>query len=227
MTYVSPWERLADARDRVMAATGCLREAAETDICRAIADGALHLHAKLGRHTSRHVFASKTVLDQAAFHISHKLDRESLDWEQSCPRQPWLVKRGHFSTPGHWGLEWIELSREDVTHALCTPQAEDASARSSPSRSDVADIPRTKHCGWRPAATIPAKPSEGVAARPRGRRPEKLEKVAEAMRQGIQNGQRSVEDLDRMREKDLAATYGVSRDTARKAREKTLRELLR
>jgi hypothetical protein len=43
------------------------------------------------------------------------------------------------------------------------------------------------------------------------------------MRDDIRHGRRTVEDLRKMREKDLAAQYGdVSRDTARKARNAVL-----
>ena len=224
MTYVSPWERLADARDRVMAATGSSREDAEAVICRAIADGPMNLRAKLKRHTTRQVTAASTVLERVAFQISPTLDRENLDWEHSCPRKPWLVNRGHFSTHGYWELEWIELSRADVTQALCAPPGGDVSTRSPPSLPDAADISRTKHCGLPAAARFYAKMGEKVAKRRRGPRPEKLERVVEAMRESIQQGRLSDADLDRMREKTLADTYGVSRDTVRKAREKILRE---
>jgi DNA-binding GntR family transcriptional regulator len=50
----------------------------------------------------------------------------------------------------------------------------------------------------------------------------KLEQVKEAMRNDIQQGRRTVAELSIMREKDLAAEYRVSRDTARKARKAVL-----
>ena len=48
----------------------------------------------------------------------------------------------------------------------------------------------------------------------RGRKPTKLEQVKQAMRRDLSQGS----ELRNMREKELAAKYGVSRDTARKAR---------
>jgi hypothetical protein len=54
--------------------------------------------------------------------------------------------------------------------------------------------------------------------RRRGARPKKLERVKEAMKQDIRQGRRTVAELSNMREKDLAAEYDVSRDTARRAR---------
>jgi hypothetical protein len=49
----------------------------------------------------------------------------------------------------------------------------------------------------------------------RGRKPTKLEQVKQAMRHDFSQGS----ELQNMREKELAAKYGVSRDTARKARD--------
>src|SRR5215831_15649770 len=51
--YISPWERLSAATERVMGATGRSRDEVRTDICRAIADGAVKIQGKLGRHTTR------------------------------------------------------------------------------------------------------------------------------------------------------------------------------
>jgi hypothetical protein len=45
------------------------------------------------------------------------------------------------------------------------------------------------------------------------------------MRDDIQQGRRTVAQLEDMFEKDLSANYGVSRDTARKARKAVLSEL--
>jgi hypothetical protein len=46
-----------------------------------------------------------------------------------------------------------------------------------------------------------------------------------AMRDDIQQGRRTVAELKNMLEKNLAETYGVSRDTARKARNAVCRNL--
>jgi hypothetical protein len=51
MAYVSEWERLSEALTRVMAAGGLPEDEAQTDICRAIAEGAVNIRGKLGRHT--------------------------------------------------------------------------------------------------------------------------------------------------------------------------------
>jgi DNA-binding GntR family transcriptional regulator len=54
----------------------------------------------------------------------------------------------------------------------------------------------------------------------------KLEQVKEAMERDIQEGRQTADSLRTMLEKNLAGTYGVSRDTARKARVTVLSELV-
>jgi hypothetical protein len=78
-----------------------------------------------------------------------------------------------------------------------------------------------------PTANPPPPPAapharSGIASyrRKRGRKPVKFERVKEAMRRDIAEG-RQLED---MLEKELAHIYGVSRDTARKARIAVLSE---
>jgi hypothetical protein len=65
--------------------------------------------------------------------------------------------------------------------------------------------------------------SEG---RKRGRSPIKLERVKESMRRDIQTGRHTATSLRGMLEKSLAETYGVSRDTARRARAAVLSEIV-
>ena len=74
-----------------------------------------------------------------------------------------------------------------------------------------------------PLDTVIQKPSaasknQASLKRRRGAKPEKLGRVKEAMKNDIRQGRRTVTELSNMREKDLAAEYDVSRDTARKAR---------
>jgi hypothetical protein len=61
-------------------------------------------------------------------------------------------------------------------------------------------------------------PEEAGSKRPRGPKPKKFEQVKKAMRDDILSGRRTKEDLMEMQEKELEAQYGVSRDTARRAR---------
>jgi hypothetical protein len=50
---------------------------------------------------------------------------EDLDWEHSCPTKPWVVRREASRTPGFWLLDWIELSRADVSNAFGTGKQAD------------------------------------------------------------------------------------------------------
>jgi DNA-binding GntR family transcriptional regulator len=80
--------------------------------------------------------------------------------------------------------------------------------------------------------TADGKPSRKVSSpaasdvRKRGRRPNKLEMVKEAMRCDIREGRQTAAGFGAMLEKTLASTYGVSRDTARKARIAVLSEIV-
>jgi hypothetical protein len=69
-------------------------------------------------------------------------------------------------------------------------------------------------------------PAPTQFARPRGRKPKKLEQVKQDMREAIRLGQLTPVVLRDMPETNLANQYGVSRDTARKARDAVLSEML-
>jgi hypothetical protein len=77
------------------------------------------------------------------------------------------------------------------------------------------------------AHSIGASPTAAAthSARPRGRKPKKREQVKEAMSEDIRRGQKTPDDLREMLEKGLADGYGVSRETARKARDAVLSEI--
>jgi len=69
-------------------------------------------------------------------------------------------------------------------------------------------------------------PVAEAKVRRRGQKPRKLEQVKEAMRHHIQEGRFNKTSLGAMLEKNLADLYGVSRDTARKARNAILSEIV-
>jgi hypothetical protein len=118
MAYVSEWEWLSDAATRVMTAAGISNGEAQSDICQAIADGKVKIRGKLERHTTRPI-RSDAVLEGKEFEIPTDLKSEDLDWMRSRPVKPWFVQRGSSAHWGHWDLEWIKLSRADVTNVLC------------------------------------------------------------------------------------------------------------
>jgi len=71
-----------------------------------------------------------------------------------------------------------------------------------------------------PAASTPM-PGRG------GRRPRKRNRVKAAMNEDLEQGRLTEAALKNMLEKNLAAKYGVSRETARKARDEVLSEMAR
>jgi len=76
------------------------------------------------------------------------------------------------------------------------------------------------------SAFEPSSP-KGLEVRQRGRKPTKFERVKEAMRRDIREGQRTMASLDALLEKDLVDAYGgFSRDTMRKARTAVLSEMV-
>jgi hypothetical protein len=126
MAYVPEWERLSDVVARVMAA-GLSRDEAQSDICRAIAVRAVKIQGQLGRHTIRGTL-DRTVLEGKDIQIPTEIKPEDLDWERSRPVRPWFVRREPTRLPGPWALEWIVLSRTDVTNAWCTAGKQSESA---------------------------------------------------------------------------------------------------
>lgn len=78
---------------------------------------------------------------------------------------------------------------------------------------------------WGSVAHTSAQGRGAVAQRRRGRSAIKLEQTKEKMRQDILEGRKTAKTLSDMLEKHLSSSYGVSRDTARKARNEVLSEL--
>jgi hypothetical protein len=225
MDYVSPWERLPDALDRVMA-TGRSREAAQNAICRAITDGAVQIRGKLGKHSTRRTTGNR-VLEGKDFYIPAEIKPEDLNWEQSRPQEPWPIRREIYDVPGMWEVEWIELCRANVTAVLCTGLPGE-SGRPAPNetRATSTSRPPADDNSVDPSPRSSAPQSRGAAGSPRrrGAPPRKLEQTKAAMKDDIQQQRRSVPQLKAMLDKDLSATYGVSRDTARKALRAVLSE---
>jgi hypothetical protein len=230
MAYESMWEDLAEARSHFVASTGCSQEEAETDIGRAIADGAVNFQGELKLHTTRAFKARGTVLNRTAFQLPREIGRSDLDWEKSSPRQAWYVRRDQYKLPGYWELERIRLFKADVRRALCTAGEDGNSTKRDSRGTNTAGKIRTAPEDT--GACVAGDPnlsgrSQDRVVSPRrcGRRPVKFNATVEAMRQDLRAGKITAAALGNTVEKNLAATYGVSRDTARKARDAVLSEI--
>src|SRR4029077_20506303 len=117
----------------------------------------------------------------------------------------------------------------DVMNAFCTAarpggpleRAESEAGPASRSRPAL----QTDGVGLDPLSSNRRSPAADGSARRRGARPQKFQQVCGAMRDDLRQGRQTPAGLSNMLEKNLAATYGVSRDTARKARTTVLAEL--
>ena len=222
--YEPAWERISDALVRVMQ-NGVPKNIAQEAICQAIADGAIKFRSQLKRHASKHM-TSSTVLQDSSFEIPATIKPCDMDWETSRPVKPWIVARGAHRLPGYWYLEWLELRKTDVTDVLCSRQVCDETSQQNPdaepaktTNGQIDSIPSDPGFGGGlgAAGTAPA-------ARPRGPRPAKWNATKAAMLKDTRGGKLTEFELRDMREKVLAGRYGVSRDTARKARRAVLSE---
>jgi hypothetical protein len=78
---------------------------------------------------------STAVLERNDFEIPDPLKPQDFDWESSRPLKKWIVRReSGFRPPGLWELEWIELSRDDVTKVLCSTEITEQAARRTGTR---------------------------------------------------------------------------------------------
>ena len=128
MAYMPPWERLSDALTRVMEASGLTQSDAQADICRAIADRAVRVQAKVGRHTLRRITSGDTLLEGRELLVPTSLKPEDLDWQASRPLEAWMVPHGTPVFHGPWDLDWIKLFTTDVSNVLCGASKEGSPA---------------------------------------------------------------------------------------------------
>jgi len=129
--YVSMWESLADAVERVVTARGVSRKQAQADLCHVISDGEIRLRGHLDRHAQRGQ-TSRVVVSSHQLEIPTNLEPGGFDWQESRPTAPWFLReleRHHF---GPWYLKRIELSRDDVTAILVQGNGAAAAIRPAP-----------------------------------------------------------------------------------------------
>jgi hypothetical protein len=198
-----------------MAATRCSKETAEASICRALNDGAIKFRAQLQEHATRHVNSKRFLLGEA-FDLPVVKKPSHLDWENSKPNKPLVVIRGADPLAGRWFIARIELSRSDVTILFChLPDRADTSLTApKDARQPDGESDRSTMAEQKAQAAGPG--------RRRGRRPVKLEATIAAMKNDLEGGRLTAQDMSDMKEKELERRYDVSRDTARKARNTVL-----
>jgi hypothetical protein len=123
----------------------------------------------------------------------------------------------HCWIPRDMAEQWFERHRLPLPPWFARP------ARRFTPGTPVAPRPPSHVAGRK---VSPKESSRDSQERKRGPRPTKRARTMEAMRGDIRDGRQSAHSLHAMLEKELAATYGVSRDTARKARSKVLSEFV-
>jgi hypothetical protein len=139
---------------------------------------------------------------------------EHFDWQASRPLKPWRIQRGRSVTPGYWELEWIEISWTHLMEAL-----REAMVRGPGTHQASREFPLVE-----PAPPL-AESVPASALRRRGPPATRFERVKQAMKNDILQGQFTLDWLDNAYEKTLADRYQVSRDTVRKARNAVVSEL--
>jgi hypothetical protein len=228
--YVPAWGRLLDAIKPLMAG-GRSKEVAQTDLCQAIADGRVKFRGKLMKRENRPTTSTR-VLEGTDFPIPPEMKPEEVDWERSRPRKPLTIRPEIFGLPASWYFEWIKVCMADITNVFCRAGKQDGITQHASSETPATSTSRPalesqeRPVGPSPRSTAgPRKPGAAGPARRRGARPRKFEQARDAMRNDIQHRRHTVAELENMLEKNLAANYGVSRDTARKARRAVLSEL--
>jgi hypothetical protein len=98
---------------------GITESDAKRAICDAIADGAIDIQLALRKHTTRGTTAHGKVLVRADVEIPARLEPQDVDFENSRPLRPWVVARERIPhLAGSWHVDWVELSRADVTKVL-------------------------------------------------------------------------------------------------------------
>jgi hypothetical protein len=122
---------------------------------------------------------------------------------------------------GHDHLRSIRFKKEDIFQKWPPEGDQELSSKLPKSeRHEAAEESLSAR-----AAVLQSKPFAGANKRNRGPRSHKRDAVEESMRKDIREGCLSPDSLRNMIEKQLAGRYGVSRDTARKARNNVLGQL--
>lgn len=147
------------------------------------------------------VFCGEQPFSDGNVGVPSRLNPDDFDWAKSRPFKKWFigpVGPENYTWLSGWearSISLIELSTSAVREVLCN-----------------AEIPSDPHY----RATNP---------RNAGRKPTKLEEVTEAIERDFRDRKMTLASLTKMPQKTLAGKYGVSRETACKARNKVLSKI--
>jgi hypothetical protein len=133
-----------------------------------------------------------------------------------------LVQRGGRSLAYQHRLE---LRKADVTKVFSIRKQPVPAVREPESGERAKQREIDEHVPAGPKPTIAGHSENSSHVRRRGPRATKLEQTKEKMRRDIREGRQTTATLNAMLEKNLASSYSVSRDTARKARDAVLSEI--
>jgi hypothetical protein len=147
MPYVSDWEQLSAAVNRVMTSTRISTEEARADICSAIADRKINVRGKLEK-TVNGLWHCSDVLMGKDFQIPERINPEEINWEQSRPVKPWVVRPDSIRKPGLWCLEWLEVSTSDITRVLCRTATGEPAAHTSVTTVRSRSRPARERAKW-------------------------------------------------------------------------------
>ena len=212
MHHPSSWDLLSAAVMYVMTTCGIPQDESQSFVCEAIRRGDVEIQCRLRRH--KRGFTSTSVLAGTDFDMPKHLEPKDVDWEESRPLKQWYVRDGRLQ--GWWDLESIEISRASLAAVVRAAVEQGDALQHAPPEKPASSSASKSDAAPRDAA--------GPAGR-RGPRPTKFERVKDTMRNEIQQDALTLEQLEGMREKNFETTYGVSRDTARRARNAVLSEL--
>jgi hypothetical protein len=211
MAYPGKWDRLNVAHKPVVA-TGIAEDDAKLDLCRAIEDREIKFRFRIEHGFGKNMaIMDGKVRDGSHVEIPTNLTPADFDWPSSKPKKPWQANVDAFYQP-HWEIEWIEVLKQDVINVLCNaPQSRNSRLNTQDGEGQNRDQPARQR-GEKPIRP----PVHG--GQKRGPKPIKRNRVIEAMMCDIYEKRLTAASLQAMPEKELESRYGVTRDTARKAR---------
>ena len=194
------WMTLPEAVTHIRTADRCDKRAARRQLIAALADGLRVLGPlKWGRERDDRLppFGSTSITTPTDTPPPGRAWLEAkIRWKAGRVRDDW----GEYK-PGKWRV--LLILRHSVLRQWQPPGPTDSPARPDSASGNVVDI---------------------LGAPKRGRRPERGNQIKDSMRNELREYRLTVQRLNDMKEEELVARFGGSRDTCRKARRAVLSE---